>query len=531
MLRAEEHLTRAVVEHAAWATGPVGYGPRMKSALALVVVGLGLSLACGDDGSGAADEGSTGAEATVGTGMACELGQARACICEGGDAGEQMCTVSGWSPCGCSGADVTTDDATSSPGSSSDGGGMIVCGNGRVDANEQCDDGNDDDDDACSNNCVADCGLMWELSLPEGFNPVRVELDATGNLVVAGATLAGATGLALARATYGIDGSEVRQTSAAEVWEASAAATAALDSADDAFVFTRNAEAGEMAQSNRLYKYDDAFAEQWQIDLDPSLLMQQLDVAATPEDDVVLVAAIEVSASDDDVWLAKYSGVDGAEVWTTTYTGPTQGGFSTDEGGKVAVASDGTIYVAARIRITFNRQEVTLLRFGPDGGMPDLETMLLDDPGSNHDQFPFSLAANGMGQTAVGLEVFGLGIVEDRSVLAFADGDTLPWSVSSPDEFRVGDDSLGMIGPALDIDDDGNVMVALSHQLDIGKRGFIGVEAVIARYDSAGVQQCAFTHAVPSSFRQVIDARLLPDGSLAVVGLGGEGSWLARFRK
>ncbi|MBN2798861.1 MAG: hypothetical protein JXX28_06895, partial [Deltaproteobacteria bacterium] len=33
-----------------------------------------------------------------------------------------------------------------------------VCGDGYVDLDEQCDDGNSVDDDACANDCTADCG-------------------------------------------------------------------------------------------------------------------------------------------------------------------------------------------------------------------------------------------------------------------------------------------------------------------------------------------------------------------------------------
>ncbi len=81
--------------------------------------GLGDSSAPEDSG-GASSAGTAGGEATGGMGASTD---------------------------GTSGAD------SSGAGSSSDGGTPFGCGNGVVDAGEQCDDGNDDDSDTCSSMC------------------------------------------------------------------------------------------------------------------------------------------------------------------------------------------------------------------------------------------------------------------------------------------------------------------------------------------------------------------------------------------
>jgi cysteine-rich repeat protein len=69
----------------------------------------------------------------------------------GGDGGGGTASVSS------SGTTTTSTSATSAPsGSGGAGGAVPSCGNGSIDAGEQCDDGNGDDADGCSG-CVVDC--------------------------------------------------------------------------------------------------------------------------------------------------------------------------------------------------------------------------------------------------------------------------------------------------------------------------------------------------------------------------------------
>ncbi|MCH9680148.1 MAG: DUF4215 domain-containing protein [Deltaproteobacteria bacterium] len=149
-----------------------------------IVPALGLFLGCegllpgGDtDGSdstdattGAATVGGDTVDPTTTTGVAddtaedtstgdpfCEPGETRQCPCDEGPPGTEVCNDQGdaWGECACQ-----------EPG----------CGNGVVEGDEQCDDGNADDSDACPSTCQsATCG--------DGFVQTGVETCDDGNRV------------------------------------------------------------------------------------------------------------------------------------------------------------------------------------------------------------------------------------------------------------------------------------------------------------------------------------------------------------
>lgn len=101
--------------------------------MAFAVLSVGLWAACGSD-SAASDDG---------TSASCVPGQQADCTCEGGGDGVQTCNSAGsaFSQCEC-GTTLTGD-----------------CGNGEVEAGEECDDGNTDNDDGCSSTCKDEfCG-------------------------------------------------------------------------------------------------------------------------------------------------------------------------------------------------------------------------------------------------------------------------------------------------------------------------------------------------------------------------------------
>jgi cysteine-rich repeat protein len=84
---------------------------------------------------------------------------------------------------GCSGADQANDASSS---------GTSVCGDGVVQATEQCDDGNTNDNDACTNTCtLATCGDGVEQAGEECDDGNSEDGDACGNDCTANATNCG----------------------------------------------------------------------------------------------------------------------------------------------------------------------------------------------------------------------------------------------------------------------------------------------------------------------------------------------------
>jgi hypothetical protein len=95
------------------------------------------------------------------------------------------------------------------------------------------------------------------------------------------------------------------------------------------------------------------------------------DVALAPDGSIVVSAAVRAGNQDTDIWVRKLSTTDGSETWTTSYSGEfDQNGFSVDRGGPLAVAADGTIYVAGEEFVNFETREAVLLAYAPDGGQP-----------------------------------------------------------------------------------------------------------------------------------------------------------------
>lgn len=78
--------------------------------------------------------------------------------------------------------------ATTEPGSTSTG-PAPVCGDGIVDGDEPCDDGNDDAEDGCNSNCEPTAAVEWTKTID--FNKKNdgvgdVVVDATGRIIIAG---------------------------------------------------------------------------------------------------------------------------------------------------------------------------------------------------------------------------------------------------------------------------------------------------------------------------------------------------------
>lgn len=279
---------------------------------------------------------------------------------------------------------------SSGPGTEEDTGfdpPMPACGNGYVEDDEECDDANASDDDACTNACQVPCGLQWSTlalgpTLDSEILGLHVTRDLADQIVVAGR---------LRVVTVEMDGTTVEgevtvlvqayDPAGGMLWEqvlaspdgAALVAGVAVDAVGDVYVAATidAADGGAAIEVTKLaagtgasvwvHGFDGPFAGEDEL---------ARGIAVGPDGQPVVSGQVRAGDGDDDVWLRKLEASDGNEVWTQTYSGVGAGGFSTDDGGSVAIGADGSIYVLGRIYESFDVQRGALLRFGPDGGAP-----------------------------------------------------------------------------------------------------------------------------------------------------------------
>jgi cysteine-rich repeat protein len=289
---------------------------------------------------------------------------------------------------------TAVDDGTTSAATDETTGGDTgfdpptpACGNGYVEGAEECDDGNAVDDDACSNACQVPCGLEWATltlgpTLDSEIEGRFVARDAADQIVVAGrlrvvtvemdGTIVEGDDTVLVQAYDAMGGMVWEQVLASPDGDALPAGVA-VDAAGDAYVAATldAADGGTSLAVTKLGAADGAIA--WVHPYEGPFAgedEQATGIAVGPDGQPVVAGQVRAGAGDDDVWVRKLEASDGAEVWTQTYSGAGAGGFSTDDGGPVAIAADGSIHVLARIYEGFDAQRGALLRFGPDGGPP-----------------------------------------------------------------------------------------------------------------------------------------------------------------
>lgn len=266
------------------------------------------------------------------------------------------------------------------------------CGNGFVEGDEQCDDANNDNDDDCTNQCQFRCGLEWEETIipPTGesqIDPRAVTRDLDDNVIVVGFLREVSTdekGVETAEddvvlaVSLGPDGAERWTQAVGENTGDLVVSAVAVDEVGDVFI---SATGNGPADDRDVFVYKLAGADgelMWTHTHDSvadevtkdSGEDEAFGVSVGPDGNPVVAGSITVSENDDDLWLRKLDGTAGTELWTETWSGAGNEVFSIDNGGPVAVAPDGTIYVLGQEYVTFNTLPAVLFRFEVDGGPP-----------------------------------------------------------------------------------------------------------------------------------------------------------------
>lgn len=446
----------------------------------------------------------------------------------------------------------STTPGTTGPdeGSSSDTGyepPTPACGNGFVEVGEDCDDGNDEPLDACPNDCVFACSLEWDLirsgpTLESDIYGVSIASDDRGNVYAIGyqreidvdpkgvQTIGDVTTLVLALDTTGAE--RWSTVLAAEDLAVRPGAVTVDGDGVPHVALTREVDTGGTdVQVVRLDPADGATV--WTHDVVAPLDGgddEAVAITAGADGAIVVTGSIAVADGDDDAWTRKLDPVDGTEVWTASYDGPSMGMFSTDNAGPVAVGVDGTVAVLAQAYVDFSTAPATLLVYGPDGGDP-LWTWTPADDGASQELGPVGVAIDADGNVYAAYE--RITSVVRFWVAKFDAGGTEQWLLG--DDHFLGPDldwslSAMGLGPA------GLALVG-SYGANDGAEGW--VEAWAAQTDFDAEPLCLFTVQgtgggvlPPGLFAQ--GGAVAPDGK--VLGIGQwideqeEALWLARLR-
>lgn len=284
---------------------------------------------------------------------------------------------------------------------------VAACGNGFVEPGEDCDDGNEDALDACPNDCIFPCSLEWEQirsgpTLESDVYGISVAPDPAGGAYVVGyqreitadkrgmTTIGPVTTLVIA-----LDDTGTERWSTVLDDPALAIRPAAVSVSDDgAVIVAYSAEVNTNDSEARIARLDARDGSTAWTHTIESLLPEADDapraLAFAPDGDVVVTATIQVADGDDDVYTRKLDTRTGDEVWTAIFDGPSDGAFSTDGAGPVAVGADGSIAVLARAYVDFSTAPATLVAYGPDGG-DAVWTWTPEDDGGLQEQSPIGV--------------------------------------------------------------------------------------------------------------------------------------------
>lgn len=317
-------------------------------------------------------------------------------------------------------ADESTAGEASTSGDSGTGdttGGFppAVCGDGRIEGDEECDDRNDDPDDGCDNDCNASGVVLWTRTWngrdDDNDLAAGVAVAPDGAVWIAGTSRTGGTRVAFLH-RYAPDGSLQLELSLPDGSEQTVT-DLALDDTGALYM------AGDSGGAAWVVRYDDAGAEQWRYTRDPEgfdeltavavavgpsgvwacgnerqsegtegrdAWLVRLDAAGDvaweggyagePGEDAFGLAIAEAAAggvvvggsqagrsTSFDAWLRLYD-ADGGVVWTRSESGG--GGFTEERVRAVAVDVAGDIVVTGGSE-TATGERVWTRKYAPDG--------------------------------------------------------------------------------------------------------------------------------------------------------------------
>jgi cysteine-rich repeat protein len=415
-------------------------------------------------------------------------------------------------------------DGDGDPGDGDGDGDPSQCGNGDLDEGEACDDGNDVETDGCSTTCeVSSCGLDWSLSTDtpdSNSGAFDVVLADDGSIYAAGMMVGGDEDGWVGK--WNPDGT----VAWSETFDGGSGNdyfnSIALGAGGEVYVAGGLAGAGDDLWYAEISGADGSLV--WdQIVIGDIMVMDGDDFATgidvAPDGDLVILGRTRVGDGDDDVWLRKADAGDGAEIWTSMWSGTGDGMFSTDRSGEVSVADDGTIWAAAREHVDFDSQEATILQFDDTGAFVSL---IQPQMAGDHRHDPIDILATG------GSIYFAMAKNDFPYrgwLYKLAPDGTEEWVKTEQDWIIMVDEDT-TIGEdwairGLGVDADGNLGIGGSFSNEEAAQGLSWLEAWVAKLDAAGEIACRSRYKLPD------EAGLPPSLSIYTAGYSSAGFGLS----
>ncbi|MBL4685515.1 MAG: hypothetical protein JKY37_13050 [Nannocystaceae bacterium] len=427
----------------------------------------------------------------------------------------------------------------------------VVCGNGFIERGEQCDDGNRDDGDACNNACQVPCGLeISTITLPPTDDSVIsadfVAASPDGGTVVAGLLRVITTDQ---RGNQDIepDVAQVMHFDAAgrQSWTVTVdnpegdlnANGVVVDTAGDVFVAATGDDPDGADGIVVVKLAGDTGEEVWRHTYAGEVVGADdlaTGIALTAEGDVVVAGQVRVGEGDDDIWVRRLAAGDGTEQWTASYSGTGTAMFSTDDGGPVAVDTDGRVWVFGIEYVDFETQAPVVLRIAADGS----EVEVMARPALSGSQQAYFIVDLATGDDNAVYAVYGRNLitVSEFRITRYDGGGTEIWTLTD-EAFEVG---IGSNWQPVGIAPQGEKLVVagqLSNDVTIDDASWS--EVWVARLLADGVTRCQAQYRgqapgllPPSIFAADVAVNADAEGLVSgVQSIEGDFSlWLGRFR-
>jgi cysteine-rich repeat protein len=403
------------------------------------------------------------------------------------------------------GADTTSGPGTESSGSS---GPVTGCGDGVVDPDEACDDGNDVDGDGCNRDCVVSGSVLWQVSGDYvSCRDFHVSSDAGGSIYTAVGRYVNATSemndAKMARLDP-VDG--------ANVWEIDYEHPTAVASAAGPVFGLRGGEGAvflvRTGDGSYVQSWDAAGTVVWE-----QLLADAMGVPATYE-----AAAID---DEDGVWIA--TGVFAA-TWTVELQRVVAGRGVAVQAQAGTVVDFGPAFWRAATTPALGvvmlgvSEPASVRAYGPDGAMGWTDEFA--------DESAWDAAVAPDGTVHVTFMVDGASRVLVRS---FAPDGTVQGELSHDVLLGDGNDRQGEIA----VDDAGNLVVAAMESTTDAAQGNL---VTIAKYDAGGTPLWGGMVTESGGFFELCDVHGTEDGGVLVAvttlsapAAGEPGRWIFRF--
>ncbi|MBV1860999.1 MAG: PQQ-binding-like beta-propeller repeat protein [Nannocystaceae bacterium] len=495
---------------------------------------IALALGCGDDVTQTGDEGSSSGTST-----------------------QQPTSGSGGPSTSGSTTQGPTSGSTTTEADSSSGTGFEppdpACGNGFVEDGEECDDANDDNEDGCTAACALRCGLEWSaVVLPPTDTSIidarDVDANARGGAAVGGflreittdqrgnETILDDEGIVVRISPDG----ETLWTTAIEVAGFDAEVTGvAMDDAGNVYVSVTVGAVDDDGDI-RLYKLDPLGAVLWFSEFDSAVDTAEdssFGVAIGGDGNPVITGQVRVAVGDNDVWVASYDAASGDEIWTSTWSGESNEGFSTDSAGPMSIGVDGTVYLYVGEYVDFQTRLATVLAFDGAGGAAT--EIFSPEVGIGGGEFvPMDVSAEPGGTLLLtSIRLFPGENTYHLERVDLGSGE-VTWAVDGP----FFEDALGARGAAgftlfaADPLDTGGVVV--SGLLERSAEDATWVETWVARFDETDAVDCTFVRESPqlsfipgSLFGRTMSAGGSGQAVVAAQEVeGGLSIWIGAFR-